>query len=504
MRGAGRAPDGVVAGIDSSTQSCKVELRDLADARLLAVGRAPHPPAPGGVSEQDPQAWWEALGRAMRAALDAAPPGTAQRVVALSVAAQCHGLVPLDARGAVLRPAKLWNDTTCAPELARLRQRVDDATWARRVGTVPTPAFTIGKLAWLAAHEPANLRALATVLLPHDYLTFRLTGERVTDRSEASGTGYFDATADDGRGRWLPDLLALVDPDGADPDKDWAATLPRVARPDEVVGRLTPVAAEHLGLPGGVLVGPGGGDQHAAALGLGAGPGDVTFSLGTSGVVFTPSAHPVHDPSGTIDGVADLTGGWLPLVSTLNAARVTDQVAGWLGVDAAGLSALALAAGPGEGPAFVPFLEGERTPDLPRARGVIAGLDSRTTREDLARAAVEGVLLGLVNGLDRMREFGVDVSGRVLVVGGAARSPAYRQLLADLLGTPTLVPDADEASARGACVQAAAVALGVTVPEQRDRWRPAILEQTVPRPSRRDPGALYRRTVADAAVLAPT
>jgi xylulokinase len=217
-------------------------------------------------------------------------------------------------------------------------------------------------------------------------------------------------------------------------------------------------------------------------------------------VVFTPSTTPVHDADGIVDGVADMTGGYLPLVSTLNAARVTDRFAAWLGVDAAGLAELALAAGPGTGPVLVAHLDGERKPDLPHARGLLAGLTSATTREDLARAAHEGVLLGLTSGLDHLRHSGVDTSGRVLVVGGGARSLAYRQLLADLLQREVLLPDpvdADEATARGACVQAAAVAAGVDVREVRDAWRPRVVDATAPRATDRDPRTLH--ALADAA-----
>ena len=478
---------GLVLGIDSSTQSCKAELRDVDSGELRGTGRAPHPPATGPVSEQDPQEWWSALGTACAAALSAAN-ADPRDVVAVSVAAQCHGLVALDSAGAVIRPAKLWNDTTSTDEVARLRELVSDADWARRTGSVPTAAFTIGKVAWLARHEPENLRRTTTVLLPHDYLTFRLSGERVTDRSEASGTGYFDASADGGRGRYLPDLLELVDP-----RIDWSSTFPRVAGPSEVAGELTTEAADFLGLHPGTPVAAGGGDQHAAALGLGAAAGDVTFSLGTSGVVFTPSTTAVHDASGTVDGVADCTGGYLPLVSTLNAARVTDQFARLLGVDAAEFAGLALAAGTDTGPVLIAHLDGERKPDRPRARGTLTGITSATTREEIARAAHEGVLLGLVRGLEHLQRNGVNTGGRVLVVGGGARSPAYRHLLADLLQREVELPDADEATARGACVQAAAVATGADVRTVRDAWRPGTLLRTPPRPVHRDPRAHYAR-----------
>lgn len=486
----------VVLGVDSSTQSCKVELRDADSGVLLGTGRAPHPSATGPVSEQDPAAWWEAVQNACAAALSAAGVDGAD-VSTISVAGQCHGLVALDGQGQVIRPAKLWNDTTSTDQVTRLRQQVDGATWARRTGSVPTAAFTIGKVAWLAQHEPEHLQRLRTMLLPHDFLNFCLTGDRFTDRSEASGTGYFDASADAGLGSYLPGLLELIDP-----TLNWSSMLPRVVAASAQGGTLSAQAAAALGLRAGTAVAAGGGDQHAAALGLGVEPGDLTFSLGTSGVVFTPSTHPVHDASGTVDGVADMTGGYLPLVSTLNAARVTDQFARLLGVDAATLAEMALAAGPDVGPVLVAHLDGERKPDLPHARGLLAGITSATTREEIARAAHEGVLLGLIRGVEHLNRNAVDTAGRVLVVGGGARSTAYRQLLADLLQRDVVLPDADEATARGACVQAAAVAAGCDVREVRDAWRPGTVLTAEPRSVHRDPRPLYTRVALHGEQLA--
>ena len=248
-------------------------------------------------------------------------------VRAISVAAQCHGLVLLDERGEVLRAAKLWNDTTGAPNLARLVERIGARRWVMRIGTLPTAAFTIAKLAWVAEHEPGLLDRVSTVLLPHDYLTYWLTGEKVTDRSDASGTGYFDATD----GQWIPSYLEL-----AAGDRNWSARLPTVLGPADSAGTVRPAQAAQLGLGDGVLVGAGGGDQHAAYLGLGLTDGDQYFSIGTSGVVATSSRGPVFDTTGAVDGVADMTGGYLPLMSTLNAARVVDRAATLLGTDLVG------------------------------------------------------------------------------------------------------------------------------------------------------------------------
>jgi xylulokinase len=480
-----------VLGVDSSTQSCKVEIRDLTTGRLMGSGSAPHPPAFPPCSEQHPLDWVSALVSAARTALA----GCTERVdvQAVSVAAQCHGLVLLDDHGTPLRAAKLWNDTTGAPHLAALVDRIGAEQWVHRVGSLPTAAFTIAKLAWIAEREPAVLDRAATMLLPHDYLTYWLTGARVTDRSEASGTGYFDTQT----GEWLTDYLDLVG--GA---RDWTAMLPNVLGPCQPAGTLRPAAAEALGLAPDTLVGPGGGDQHAAYLGLGLRDGDQYIGIGTSGVVATSSRTPVFDSGGMVDGVADLTGGYLPLVSTLNAARVSDVAARMLGTDLAGLSALALAAGDAQGPVLVPFLDGERKPDRPAARGAFADLTSHTTREELARAFVEGPLLSLMSARDHLRACGVDLSGAATAVGGGTRSRATLQLLTDLLDEEVTVLDADEATARGACVQAAAVATGTDVAGLVDLaklWQPETRQRCTPRRTRRDHKALRARWSALAA-----
>lgn len=477
-----------VLGVDSSTQSCKVEIRDLTAGRLLASGSAPHPPAFPPCSEQHPLDWVSALVSATRDALAGCTEPVA--VHAISVAAQCHGLVLLDDHGTPLRAAKLWNDTTGAPYLTALTDRIGAAAWVDRVGSLPTAAFTIAKVAWVAEHEAGLLDRAATMLLPHDYLTYWLTGARVTDRSEASGTGYFDSRT----GQWLTDYLDL-----AGGTRDWTAKLPTVLGPCDAAGTLRPAAAEALGLDPGARVGPGGGDQHAAYLGLGLGDGDQYIGIGTSGVVATSSRTPVFDTAGMVDGVADLTGGYLPLVSTLNAARVGDVAARLLGTDLAGLADLALAAGDTQGPVLVPFLDGERKPDRPAARGAFADLTSHTTREELARGFVEGPLLSLMSARDHLRACGVDVSGAATAVGGGTRSPATLQLLADLLGEEVTVLDADEATARGACVQAAAVATGADVAGLVDlakRWQPDARQRVSPRPTRRDHAALRSRWAA--------
>lgn len=463
----------VVAGVDSSTQSCTVELRDAHSGALLGTGRAPHPRTTPPVSEQDAESWWDALRSAFGMALRESGVAGAE-VVAISVAAQCHGLVMLDELGHPLRPVKLWNDTTSAPESDRLIAELGVSGWTRAVGSVPLAAFTITKLAWVAAHEPALLQRLSRVMVPHDYLTWRLSGRHVTDRSDASGTGFYASH----ESRWRTDLLERF----VSSDVDWASTLPTVLGPDEAAGLITAEAAADLGLSRHVLIGPGAGDQHAGAAGLGMLDGEVAYSLGTSGVVLTPTPNPVFDESGDVNGVSNVTGGYLPLVCTLNATKVTDTVARLLGVQLDELAALALAAPDREQrPVLSAYFDGERSPNRPGGVGILGGLSNETTREELAAAAFEGVLFGLVRGHEQIRAAGAGADGAVLVMGGGSRSPAYRQLLADILGTEVVIRDAPEATARGAAIQAAAVLAGESVAGVRDVWTPPVVERDHPR-----------------------
>lgn len=438
----------LVAGIDSSTQSCTVVVRDAETGALVRFGQAPHPDG----TAVDPAAWWEALQVAARAA------GGLDDVAAVAVGGQQHGLVALDEDGAVIRPALLWNDTRSAGAAADLVAELGDGdpaagrrAWVDAVGSVPVASLTVTKLRWLAEHEPDHAARVAAVALPHDWLTWRLAGtgrleDLVTDRSEASGTGYFDAAG----GTYRRDLLARAL--GRDAE---GIVLPRVAGPAEPAGRL----------PGGAVLGPGAGDNAAAALGLGMRPGDVTLSVGTSGVVSAVAPDPVRDPSGLVTGFADATGRFLPMATTLNASRVLDATAALLGVDHAGLAELALAAAPGaDGLTFVPYLDGERTPNLPDATGSLHGLTRGSmTRENLARAAVEGMLCGLAAGMRAVEDQGVAVR-RVRLIGGGARSAAVQQIAPTLLGRPVEVPQPSEYVADGACRQAAWVLAGTARP----------------------------------------
>jgi xylulokinase len=437
----------LVAGVDSSTQSTKVELRDLETGGVVASGRAAHPATEPPRSEQDPQAWWEALVEVFAALGD-----LRRDVVAVSVAGQQHGLVVLDEHGRPLRPAKLWNDTESAPQAQRLVDALGAEAWAAACGSVPVASFTVTKLAWLVETQPELVTRIGRVMLPHDYLTHRLTGEVVTDRGDASGGGWYDRDL----GTYRDDLLALVA--GRD---DWASLLPTVVGPDEPAGPLTADAATALGLPEGIVVGPGTGDNMAAALGLGLRPGDVAMSLGTSGTVYAVSPTPTSDATGAVAGFCDAAGGYLPLVCTLNATKVTDTVAGWLGADRDRFAQLALEAPSGaDGVVLTPYFDGERTPNLPDATGTFAGLRNSTTPADLARAAHEGVVRGLLHGLEALADAGASVGGTLHLIGGGAQSPAYRAVVADLHGAAIRVPHDDETVAAGACVQAARVVGG--------------------------------------------
>jgi xylulokinase len=434
----------LVAGVDSSTQSCKLEVRDADTGELVRSGHRPHPPTVPPRSEQDPHVWWDALS----SLLDEHGDG----VAALSVAGQQHGMVVLDRARRVLRPAKLWNDTESAPQADALVAAWGARRWAEVIGTVPVASITITKLAWLREHEPQHYTQLAHVLLPHDWLTLQLTGELTTDRGDASGTGYWSPSVD----AYVPDAFALVDLD--------PAVAPTV---------LAPGAA--AGARGDVLVGAGTGDNMGAALGIGLSEGDVAISLGTSGTVFAVSGHPTHDPTGAVAGFADATGRYLPLVCTLNATKVTDTVARMLGRTREELAALASSAVPGAGGVvLLPYFDGERTPNLPDATGTITGLRSDTAPAQIARAAYEGVVCHVLETLDALAHAGVPTDrGRLVVVGGGVRSPLYPKLLADLAQRPVEVPDAAEHVARGACIQAAAALGGGDVADISRAWTPA-------------------------------
>jgi xylulokinase len=451
----------LVAGVDSSTQSTKVVLCRADDGEIVAEASAPHPDG----TECDPRHWWDALTECMP---------VLSRASAVAVAGQQHGMVTLDGAGSVVRPALLWNDVRSAPQARALVEELGGpAVWAVRTGSVPLAAFTVSKLRWLAEHEPANAAATEAVVLPHDWLTWRLGSDGyVTDRGDASGTGYFSPAT----GSYLPDFLTHA--------LGRTVELPRVAAPHEIVGETS----------WGAMLAPGTGDNMGAALGLCLQPGDVVVSIGTSGTAFAVSEVPAADATGQVAGFADATGRFLPLVCTLNAARILSSTATMLGCDLASLSALALAADPGAGGVtFLPYLDGERTPDRPEATGVVAGLTTgNMTPQNMARAAVEGLLCSLAEAVDHLVAQGVRPA-RVLLIGGGARSEAVRRLAPGIFGRPVTVPEPAEYVALGAARQAA-WALAGKPPE----WlaSPSQTFEAEPVPVVRDQYAALRQATA--------
>ncbi len=470
----------LVAGIDSSTQSCKVVIRDAETGALARFGQAPHPDG----TEVDPAAWWDALQAAVSAA------GGLDDVAAVSVGGQQHGMVALDADGEVIRPALLWNDTRSAPSAEDLITELGGpGEWSRATGSVLVASLTVTKLRWLADHEPDNAARVAAVALPHDWLTWKLMGAGsldmlTTDRSDASGTSYFDAAA----GQYRRDLLAMALRRESAED----IVLPRVLGPNQSAG----IGDTAAGL-GHLVLGPGAGDNASAALGLGMRRGDVAISIGTSGVVSAVAPDPVDDPSGTVNGFADATGAFLPLAVTLNGSRVLDATARLLGVDHGELAELALAADPGAGGlTLVPYLEGERTPNLPDATGSLLGMSvAGMTRENLARAAVEGLLCGQADGVAAVEALGVPVE-RIQLIGGGARSRAVQQVAPAILGRDVQVPEPGEYVADGAARQAAWV---LAATEEPPTWQTSKVTtvEAAPTPEVRERYAERRHLVAD-------
>ncbi|MGX1592415.1 xylulokinase [Glutamicibacter sp. NPDC055491] len=437
----------LVAGIDSSTQSCKVVIRDAATGALIRSGRASHPEG----TEVDPEFWFTAMQAAIAQA------GGPDDVAAVSVGGQQHGMVVLDESGTVIRPALLWNDTRSAQSATDIISDAGDGDmeagakyWAQRTGTLPVSSITLTKLRWLKDNEPENAAKVAAVCLPHDWLSWRLAGYGPgsgaeglaalrTDRSDASGTGYYRPAEN------AYDLEALEQHLGHAP------LLPAVAGPLESIGRTA----------SGALIGAGAGDNAAAGLGVGAKVGDAVMSLGTSGTVFAVADSPSADASGLVAGFADATGNYLPLVCTLNATRIFDATASLLQASLEEFNDLALSAAPGcDGLALLPYFDGERTPNLPEATGSLHGITrANYTAANLARSAVEAVVCSLADGLRALEAQGVQAQ-RVILVGGGAQSRAVQQIAAQILGLPILVPAPGEYVADGAARQAAGVLAG--------------------------------------------
>jgi xylulokinase len=456
----------VVLGVDSGTQSTKVVAVDLDTMAISGEGRAPH----SGGTTQHPHDWWDALVLAVRATVT-----PEMEVAGIAVGGQQHGLVTMDGAGAIVRPASLWNNIDAAPDAERLN---DLADFAGEVGSRLVASFTIAKLAHLARTDPDAMARTASVCLPHDWLTYRLTGNLVTDRGDASGSGWWSPAT----GEVRRDLLAL----GIGSAKAEALRVPAVLGADEPAGELTPTAAEALGLPTGIPVGPGTGDNMAAALGIGATEAELVISLGTSGTAYAVSNHPTRDPSGAVCGFADATGRFLPLACMINCTRVVDITARLFGIDPRTTLDRLEGIDPGAGGLLMlPYLGGERTPNLPNATGSLFGLaESNAAPELIVRAALDGVAAGLAYCQEALVELGVRKE-MVTLVGGGSTHPTWQQAIADATGLPVTVLAGGEHAARGAAIQAAAVATGRLVARVAESSRPPILAERAPRPELR-------------------
>ena len=422
----------LVAGVDSSTQSVKIVIREANTGELVREGRAAHPDG----TEIDPALWRSALDTAISNA------GGLDGVDAISIAGQQHGMVALDSDGAVIRPALLWNDTRSAQAALDLNRELGgNAQISRKVGSVLVASFTASKLRWMADHEPENAAKVAAVALPHDWLSWQLQGGKdlnklFTDRSDASGTGYFDPTTS----HYREDILRLA------LRHDLEILLPTIIAPDKFGGTTS----------SGIPIAAGAGDNAGAALGLQAQPGDVVISLGTSGTAFAVSDTPTHDSSGAVAGFADATGRFLPLVCTLNAARILDAAARILGKTHDEVGALALSSVAGaHGLTLLPYFEGERTPNRPDATGVFSGMNLKNSNPaDIARAMIEGMMCGLTDAVDALIALGVTVN-RIVIIGGAAKNSAVPVIASALMGREVVVPPVGEYVADGAAKQAA-------------------------------------------------
>ena len=441
----------LIAGVDCSTQSTKVVVVDLETGKIVGTGRAQHAvTGTGGARETHPDVWWEALCHAL------AQTGHADRIAAISVAGQQHGLICLDAAGRPLRPAMLWNDTRSASDAIGLLEALGGASaWAARIGVVPVASFTASKWAWVRRLEPDVAARTAAIRLPHDYLTERLAGVGVTDRGDASGTCWW-STATESYSTEVLGLASIELP---------VEFLPRVAKSTEAAGAVTPAAALATGLPTGALVGPGTGDNMSAALGLGLGPGTPVISLGTSGTAYMVSATRIADPSGDVAGFADASGRFLPLACTLNCTLAVDRMAEWLRLDRDDVV-------PSRGVVTLPYFDGERTPNVPDASAAVLGLRHDTDPRSILMATYEGAVIGLLDALETIDRCssGIDPEAALVLIGGGARSEAWRHVVQRLSGRAISIPKSTELVAIGAAVQAAATFGGQEPQEVASRW----------------------------------
>ena len=434
-------------GIDSGTQSTKAVVLDLSEKKIIAEARAPHSliaGLPAGHMEQHPREWTAALDTVIA---QVAARIDCSRVSGIGVSGQQHGFVPLDAAGQVIRPAKLWCDTSTTKECELLTKKLGGPKAViRTAGLAFLPGFTAPKILWLKRHEPANYKRLRHVLLPHDYLNYHLTGNYFMEPGDASGTALMDVR----KRTWSKPVINAI-------DKNLADWLPPLSASHQPAGLLRLALAQKYGFSPDVVVSAGGGDNMMGAIGTGnVAPGVVTASFGTSGTIYAYSAKPVVDPSGEIAAFCSSTGGWLPLLCTMNVTLVTELFRNLFNWDHAALEAAVASAPAGAGGlSLLPYFDGERTPNLPKGTGVLTGLTRATlTPGSLARAAMEGVTLNMNYGLRRLTALGIKPR-EIRVTGGGARSAVWRQMMADIFSVPVVAMAEDEGAALGAALQAA-------------------------------------------------
>ena len=438
----------LLIGIDSGTQSTKALAVDANTGKVLGSGAQSYdliPDLPAGAKEQHPNSWREATGGAIRQALRQAK-AVGSEVVAIGVSGQQHGFVPLDKNGEVIRPAKLWCDTTTAEECEEIMAAHGGLKGTiKKQGIGVVTGFTAPKILWLKKHEPKNFARLATVLLPHDYLNFWLTGEQVMEYGDASGTALLDVR----KRKWCETTLKAIDDDLAD-------KLPPLISSDQPAGRLQASTAHSLGLQTGILVSAGGGDNMMGAIGTGnTRPGIVTASFGTSGTIYACAEKPVVDPTGDIAAFCDSTNRWLPLLCTMNVTVATEMMRLDFEYSYEQFESKAGQVPPGaNGLLLLPYLEGERTPNVPDGTGVMIGINTKTfSASHYCRAAMEGVTMGMNYGLRRLAKLGVKAK-QIRATGGGAKSKLWRQIMADIFDAQVVTLKVSEGAAYGAALQA--------------------------------------------------
>jgi len=447
----GFSVDGYFLGIDVGTQGTKTVLCDGETGEVLGEARAGYPlvEKADGTREQDPEDWVDAVNKTVVEVLKKT--GVDRSAVrSVGVSGQQHGFVPLAADGSVIRAAKLWNDTSTERQCRTLIERLGgEQKVLELTGNNILAGYTVPKVLWLKENEPDNYRRLDTILLPHDYINFYLTGEKVVEAGDSSGTAFFDVR----NRRWSREVLAAVDE-----KRDLTECLPRIIDSEKPAGKVRKEVLEKLGFPAGirVLVSSGGGDNMMAAIGTGnTKEGVVTVSLGTSGTIYAYSEFPVVDPRGEFAAFCDSTGGWLPLACTMNVTVATELVKRLFDLSNEELEALVNRAPVGAGGLIlVPYFVGERTPNVPSGTGVFFGINEFTLKHEfLARAAMEGVTLGLRYGLESMRGEGINPTD-IRLTGGGSKSEAWRQIAADVFNAPTVTMEIEEAASFGAALQA--------------------------------------------------